>query len=119
MRNDCGPTDAPGIGLEIDDTSICSVPQVSGVYVFVTGDLANVQLGVPLSVSGDSNAPVQANHIVSIGGPAPAGTGGTITFTAFVKSESAAGSYDVAFSDGSTEQGDFSAVFCSGLATCG
>jgi hypothetical protein len=119
MRNDCAPNDAPGLGFPIYDAPSCSAAGTTGIYVFVTGvDPAGLMPGVTLNVSGDLNAPVQAQHVVPGGVPAPA-TSGTITFTSFVKDESAAGTYNISFTDGTTEQSSFTVVWCPGVATCG
>jgi hypothetical protein len=114
VRADCAPTDAPGFGVHIDDTTSCSATTNASIYVFVEGN--TVQVGVPLSISSDPNAPVQAQRLGAGGGAT--GTGGTITFTTFVKGTSAAGTYDITFSDATTAQGDFKASFCPGIATC-
>jgi hypothetical protein len=117
VRADCAPTDAPGLGFHIDDTTSCTANANPGIYVFVVGDAP--QPGVPLSISSDPNGAVQAQRIGPGGGATATGTGGTITFTTFVKGTSAAGSYDITFADSTTEQGDFTASFCPGIATCG
>jgi hypothetical protein len=117
MRADCGPADGVGVGFHIDDTTGCDAGTNAGIYVFVGG---MIQTAVPLSVSSDPNAPVQAQRIMAGAGPSAAvGVSGTITFTTFVMGASATGSYDITFSDATTEQGDFTASFCPGIATCG
>jgi hypothetical protein len=46
-------------------------------------------------------------------------TGGTLVFTTFAVDEGATGSYDLTYTDGTTEQGTFDVGWCPGGGQCG
>ena len=121
IQPDCAPNDGPAIRLVIDGgASTCFGPESTGLYVYIYGaDLVNLQAGATLTIGdGVSNAETSASRIV---GPTQqvVATGGTVSFSAFAKGASAAGSYHVTFTDGSTLAGSFAAVWCSGVPGCG
>jgi hypothetical protein len=118
IQNDCSPNDGPAILIIVDGSPACPSTIGSGVTIYVfDSDLVTLQAGTTLTVGSAPNAMTQAGRVAN-GQPMTA-ISGTVTVSAFEKQQSAAGTYDLAFSDGSTAHGAFTAVWCPGTPTCG
>jgi hypothetical protein len=117
LQAECAPNDGPALALILDDGAAC-LPALSGFSFLISGaDLTGLHPGSTLTVAPGANATTQGGRITG-GQPVPM-TGGTLTFTTLVESESASGSYDVTFTDGQSAAGTFTATWCNGLPMCG
>jgi hypothetical protein len=128
LQASCAPNDGAAILLSVDGTTSCapSTTPIGALQFLVWGsDLMGLRPslgpGSTLTIGDGVSALAQGYRMVEVGSsamPTPM-TSGTLVFTIYLAAESATGSYDVTFSDGSTAQGSFDAVSCPQGATCG
>jgi hypothetical protein len=126
IQSGCAPADGPAIVMSIDGTYGCTNPPLpyDGVQFLIWGpDLGALEAGTQqtLMIGSGVNSPTQGTHIVMVGSSSsdiPA-VSGSLTFTTFVSGQSATGSYEVSFQDGTTGKGAFSALWCPGQTPCG
>jgi hypothetical protein len=115
----CAPNDGPAVAIRMDNQASCAATSFTGLDVLIWGaDLDNLHAGATFMFGASTNATTQGYRASPSAQQVPV-VSGTITFDTFTSGQSATGSYDVTYMDGSTDQASFEAVWCPGGGTCG
>jgi hypothetical protein len=115
----CAPNDGPAVAIRMDGQTSCAPASFAGLEVLIWGaDLDALHDGASFMFGSSVNATTQGYRANLNAQPVPV-VSGSITFDTFTSGQSATGSYDVTYMDGTTEQASFNAAWCPGGATCG